>query len=132
MRTSCRERAILTMSLRWMFAGTKARGPRKPVKRCREDESDFLGMFQEAFPSVGGRRQTSVVAFASPNLQTLTLFLGGDADGAIVSIRLEIGGLIGDEVTAADQIVQLIEGLAQSQDIAGKHPLSSSALGQHL
>ena len=102
------------------------------MKRCREDEAISLGMFRGAFPSVGGRRQTSVVAFARPNLQALTLFLGGDADGSIASIRLEIGGFIGDEVTAADQIVQLIEGLAQSQDIAGKHPLASSALGQHL
>jgi len=54
-----------------------------------------------------------MVALAGPDLQPFSVFLGDNVNRTIASVRLEIGRFIRDEVAAADQIVQLIKGLAQ-------------------
>ena len=93
----------------WGIAGrTSLKTVLKTVKKT------VIPLLALASGSVVVRLQASMVAVASPNLQTFAVFLGDDVDRAIVSVRLEIGGLISNEVAAADHIAQLIKRLAQS------------------
>ena len=73
-----------------------------------------------------------MVALARSNLQALAVLLSDDADGTITPVGIEIRRLVSDEVTAADQVVQLIERLSQSHDVAGEHDLASAALREHF
>ena len=47
------------------------------------------------------------LALAGPNLQAFAVVLGGDADGAIASLGLEIGGLTGDIASCADHFLAI-------------------------
>src|SRR5271157_463145 len=78
------------------------------------------------------RFRASMVPLASPDTQSLAILLCDDADRSIVSVRLEIRWFIGDEVAAADQLVQPIKGTGQGADIPGKHGLTSAALCECL
>jgi len=47
-------------------------------------------------------------------------------------IWLEFGGLVRNQISAANQILKPIQGPRKSEHIAGKHRLSSSSLSQQI
>ena len=50
-----------------------------------------------------------------------------DRDGAVLSVRLEIGRFISNEVAAANLVAQFIERLPQGIQVTGKQRLSATA-----
>ena len=70
-----------------------------------------------------------MISLATPDLQPFAVFLGDDTDGAIFSVGEEIGRLVGDEVTAANQIVEFIKRLVKREHITGKHGFAATPVG---
>src|SRR5947209_7391131 len=81
---------------------------------------------------IRGQHRACVVSFAGLNVQASTVFFGLDADGAEFTIGLEISWLVCDQVAAADLARQLVEIVIECVKAAGKHCLSTRALGHGL
>ena len=77
------------------------------------------------FGSFGG----GVVAFAGVDAEFVAVFFDLDFDGAVLAIALEEGGLVGDEITAADDLLQGDEATVETANGAGREVSSAGEFG---
>ena len=56
-----------------------------------------------------GRVHGGEVAFARVHSQLVTVFFGGNVDGAILAVALEESRFVGNQIAAADDLLQVGE-----------------------
>src|ERR1700690_1684124 len=81
---------------------------------------------------LGGSGGAGVVAFASVDAELAAGFLGGDVDGTIAAVAVEQGGLVGNQVTAADDFLKVVKALVEPADGAGDKGGAAGVFGQEF
>src|ERR1700690_4033526 len=79
---------------------------------------------------LGGSGGAGVVAFAGVDAEFVTGFLGGDVDGAVAAVAVEEGGLVGNQVTAADDFLKIVEALVEPAYGAGDKGGAAGVFGE--
>src|SRR5262249_12116419 len=77
------------------------------------------------------RRQAGVVAFTHVHLQRFAILHGGDLKLAVTAIGHKAGGLISDQITAADSLAESIEETVDFPHISRIRRFSAGAVGEH-
>src|SRR5579863_4413472 len=59
------------------------------------------------------------VAFAGVDMQFVAVFFGGNVDGTILAVAFEESGFVGDEIAAADDLLQIGKASVEAVNRAG-------------
>lgn len=79
-----------------------------------------------------GRGGGGEISLARVDMQFVTVFFGGNIDRTILAIAMEEGGFVGDEVAAADDLLEIVKAAAQTMHGAWREGGSAGKIGQRF
>ena len=95
--------AVRASEARLVFAG--ARDAAYPIERAAPSNPFCLPAPIRSVPAL----KSSKIPFASMHLQPLSVFFCSDGDRAVFPICLELSGLVGNQISAANQVLKPIQ-----------------------